>query len=788
MKSKKLLLILLVVQLVLCLSLSVFAAEDAKLKFEVVFETVEPSGSIVKAGEEFSVLVNITENSGLAYFSGDFSFDSTQFTYVGFDGEGSVFGKSLAVYDAKASTGLLEIYADDYDNYTAVMNGRICYDEVGTLVKLTFKAVEDLNNEDLATFKFTSTQGSIGFCVDYSSETGAGTCKPASLLGVFKNGISAEGTVLGIGTEHEHTLVPATCLENEYCSVCKEEFADTALGHAWSEYKTDADKHWKECTNGCGAIDAEAAHTLSDKTCTESSVCAECGYVAAEAAGHDFSVWVQDETRQNHWKICSVCGEADETTRGAHEGGVADCTNDGVCTVCGLVYLDKLGHQYDDNAGSNAEGHWGICGRENCPDKDGEVKPHNPGEVQIENLIPSTCVPPKGTYEEVIYCKDCGWEIERVTKRDPLKDHTPGASVEENVVASTCTVQGSYDKVVYCSVCNLELSRETVELDLAPHTAGAPVEENKVASTCTVRGSYDKVVYCSVCNTEMSREKIDLDLAPHTAGDAKTENVVAATCYGKGSHDEVVYCSVCNAEMSRTSVIDEMINHTPGEAVTENVVDPTCTVDGSHEEVVYCTVPECKAEISRETKSDAAIGHDMKAATCTEPSTCARGCGHTEGDALGHDLTEATCTERPVCQREGCDHEEGEALGHDYKAATCTEAQVCQRAGCGHVNGDPLGHDMAPATCTEVSTCKREGCGHTEGKKLDHEFGEWQTSKAPTTKEEGEETRKCNNCPETETQSVAKLPTDYTWLIVAVILVLAAAGIVVVVVLKKKRK
>lgn len=38
--------------------------------------------------------------------------------------------------------------------------------------------------------------------------------------------------------------------------------------------------------------------------------------------------------------------------------------------------------------------------------------------------------------------------------------HTPRIAVKENEVAATCTIDGSYDEVVYCKNCTYEFSRE----------------------------------------------------------------------------------------------------------------------------------------------------------------------------------------------------------------------------------------------------------------------------------------------------------------------------------------
>ncbi len=112
-----------------------------------------------------------------------------------------------------------------------------------------------------------------------------------------------------------------------------------------------------------------------------------------------------------------------------------------------------------------------------------------------------------------------------------------------------------------------------------------------------------------------------------------------------------------------------------------------------------------------------ALGHDMADATCTDPMTCKRGCGHTEGEALGHDMAEATCTDPMTCKR-GCGHTEGEALGHDMADATCTAPATCKR-GCGHTEGEALGHDWIDATYDDPKTCSV--CGTTEGEPLQKE-------------------------------------------------------------------
>ncbi len=876
MKSKKLLIILFVVQLVLCLSLSVFAAEDVKLKFEVVFETVEPSGSIVKAGEEFSVLLNITENTGLAFLEGSFTFDPTQFTYLGFDGEGSVFGENLKVWEDNASNGKLEIVTHySFNEIGAALAGRVCFDQIGTIVKFNFKAVEDLKNEDLANFKFLSQQGQIMFCVGYNAETGIGTCLPAGDLDVYPDGVTGENKILGIGEGHEHTVVPATCLEDGYCEVCKEILTEEhpALGHDCTVLERNDTEHWYKCsrceeyTEGheahkdgvatctekgkcsvceyeyvnelghdfvipesndthhwykcsrCDQTDGEAEHFGGTATCTEQAVCEGCFQLYGGLLPHDYSVWKQDETRENHWLACSVCGEADETSRGAHEGGVANCTEDAVCDVCKQVYIDHTGHAYDENAGFDETHHWGICSNAGCPEVNGERTPHNEADPVYDESTrePSTCTS-KGSCDVVVSCKDCGYEISRTNVLVDMIPHNFGEYqvIEEGRKPATCTEMGYHFEGRFCVDCGLEKEDARIQVsdDKIPHTyAHEAVIENTVDPTCTENGSYDEVIYCTVCNTELSRETKVIDKTGHVDAAAVEENKIPATCYSEGSYDLVTYCSVCNTELARTAQKIEKLSHTAGVAVTENSVAPDCVTDGSHDEVIYCTVPECKAELSRVKVTDPALGHNFTEAKSDETHHWNK-CSECEAidEKVAHAGGTATCTAQAVC--ENCSTAYGELLAHKFTeaksdathhwnkcseceaidekvahaggTATCTAEAVC--ATCSTAYGEKLAHKFTEAKFDGTHHWNKCADCDAIDEKANHEFGEWKTTEEPTTKKEGEETRKCNSCEATEKQPVAKLPTDYTWLIVAVILVLAAAGIVVVVVLKKKRK
>ena len=189
-------------------------------------------------------------------------------------------------------------------------------------------------------------------------------------------------------------------------------------------------------------------------------------------------------------------------------------------------------------------------------------------------------------------------------------DHTPGAAVRENEVPATCTKDGSHDEVVYCSVCKTEISRTTVTDKALGHDWDSATGKCKrCATACDHKWTNGK---CNTCGYACQ----------HVGGDAVKEKEVPATCTKDGSHDEVVYCTICKAEVSRKTVTDKALGHKEQPAVKENVKAPTCTADGSHDEVVYCSV--CKEEVSRTNVVDKATGHQWDAGVVTTLPTISK--------------------------------------------------------------------------------------------------------------------------------------------------------------------
>ena len=303
--------------------------------------------------------------------------------------------------------------------------------------------------------------------------------------------------------EHEHSWVDATCISPKTCSGCGTT-EGAALGHT------------------------EEALIGKDATCTEPgltdgkkcSVCGETTLAQEEipAPGHTEEVLEGENptctsTGLTEGKKCSVCFEIlvaqEEISKAEHseevvKGQDATCTSAGLtdgtkCSVCGETTLAQeeipvKGHN-DDNKDYECD----VCGAELCTD-------HVPAEVE-ENRIEATCTS-DGSYDLVVKCSKCGYEISRENKKIEKLAHT-----EETVSgkAATCTEKGLTDGKK-CSVCG-EVTLAQEEISALGHKES--VVEGKDA-TCTETGLTDGKK-CSVCGeTLVSQEEIP---AGHTLVD-----------------------------------------------------------------------------------------------------------------------------------------------------------------------------------------------------------------------------------------------------------------------------
>ena len=229
--------------------------------------------------------------------------------------------------------------------------------------------------------------------------------------------------------------------KHKECTVCSYTMATETIPatgggehtHSYgSEWKSDADKHWHECS--CGDKKDTAAHTAGEwiidtpATATTSGSkhkeCTVCGYTMATetipATGggehtHSYgSEWKNDA--DNHWHECS-CGDKKDTA--AHTAGEwiidtpATATTDGSkhkeCTVCGYTMtietIPATGggehtHNYSSDWKSDSINHWKEC---SCGDK-ADVAAHSFKWVVDKEATATK----KGSKHEE--CKVCGYQ------------------------------------------------------------------------------------------------------------------------------------------------------------------------------------------------------------------------------------------------------------------------------------------------------------------------------------------------------------------------------------------
>ena len=327
-------------------------------------------------------------------------------------------------------------------------------------------------------------------------------------------------------------------------------------------------------------------------------------------------------------------------------GPEADCVNDQVCTECGEVLKEKLGHDYKAvvTAPTCTEQGYTTHTCTRCDDSyiDTEVAPlgHKPGAE-------ATCTTAQT-------CNVCGEELVAALGHKPgaaadcIKDQTCtvcgvvlteklGHDYKATVTAPTCTENGYTTHT--CTRCDDTYT----DAEVAPlgHKPGAAADCVK-DQTCTVCGvvlteklghDYKATVTAPTCTekgytthtcTRCDDTYTDTEVAPlgHKPGDE-------ATCTTAQT------CKVCGEEMTAAQ------GHIPGEWIIDQ--EPAAGVEGSmHKECTICqavvdeaiiealpveteaeteteTEPEAEPETESETELNTELGTELATEPVTEP-------------------------------------------------------------------------------------------------------------------------------------------------------------------------
>lgn len=437
-----------------------------------------------------------------------------------------------------------------------------------------------------------------------------------------------------------------------------------------------------------GKAPAECEHEWTEATCTAPKTCTKCNATEGEAAAHNWAAATCTAP-----KTCKTCNKTEGTPNGhtevTLEAVAPTCTSTGLtegkkCSVCNTVTKEqttvaKLAHTEVDVPGTAATCTTaGLTDGKQCSVCQTWTVPQQtiPAGNHALSTIPGNA--PTCTQDGLTEGKECLECHEIIVPQQPIP--ATGHDYEADVTEPTCTKAGS--TTYTCSVCG-DTYTEAGEAALGHDTEGAePVKENDKPATCMAPGSYDMVTRCWECGEIAHTEHFTVDQLDHkfenythdegsekcgvdgtkTAycafecgtkstvtdeGTALTHQMPADTLCGEEwtcergcghketlEHDyapatcqTLATCKKCQATTG------DFAAHTDGEPTTVTTTPPTCTDEGIAFNVTKCTV--CGVETKREPADNIpALGHNMLPATCDDPSTCANGCGKTEGEAI----------------------------------------------------------------------------------------------------------------------------------------------------------
>ena len=406
----------------------------------------------------------------------------------------------------------------------------------------------------------------------------------------------------------------------------------------------------------------DIAPTCKDAGITGRIICSVCGKVLneGEEVPADENAHVKAPGKVLKEATCSVAG-----------------TRKVVCDVCGKAlgyesYYED--HNWSDekvnNDGTCVYKYCLNCGEIEIISEFGEVKGCTDKHTIVEvPEVPATTESEGTTAGKK--CAVCGEILEgcEVIPKITCTKHEAAEAVRENEVAATCTENGSYDEVVYCVNCGAEMNRETKTVEALGHQ---PETVEGKAATCTETGLTEGEK-CSVCGEVLTAQK-EIEMLPHT------EEVIpgkAATTTEPGL-TEGKKCSVCGTILVEQEVIPVIEEHEHAAETIEGKA-ATCTEEGlsDGEKCSIC------GEILKQQETIPALGHkaetiEGKAATCTEDgltngekcSVCGEVLTAQETiTALGHQK-ETVEGKAPTCTENG--------LTSGEKCSTCGEVLTAQ--------------------------------------------------------------------------------------------------------------
>ncbi len=615
--------------------------------------------------------------------------------------------------------------------------------EAGTVVYTASVSAEDALDGEARSESRTVTGAPLGHDYELTGWDWAEDYSTAKALFTCKNDPTHK-------EEAEATVTPETT-----AATCEEDGKTVYTATATFEGETYTDT--KEVTiPALGHTPGEAVRENNvDPTCTEAGhydevvYCTVCGKelsrntITVEALGHDYEAVVTSPT----------CTEQGYTTY--------------TCTRCGdsykADYKDALGHDWDE------------------------------GEVTTEPTCTEAGV-------KTFTCRRCGeewteeipalghkWHFEGFTwegddatgytkvfanyicENDETHKAEPEAGLEKKSTDASCTEAGT---VVYTATVSAKDALDGEAHSESRTVTGSPLGHDYELTGWTWAEDNSTAKALFTCkNDPTHKEEAEATVTPETT---------AATCEEDG---KTVYMATATFEGKTYTDTKEVaipaLGHTPGEAVKENNVDPTCTEAGHYDEVIYCTV--CHEELSRNTVTVEALGHDWdEGEVTTEPTCTTTGIKTFTCKRCGEERTEEIAALGHKWHFEGFTWEGDDATGYTKVFAN----YICENDETHKAEPEAgLEKKSTDASCTEAGTVvytasvsaedALDGEAHSEsrtvtGAPLGHTPGEAvkENNVDPTCTEEGhyDEVVYCTVCHEELSREYKVVPAaGHTW-------------------------
>lgn len=394
----------------------------------------------------------------------------------------------------------------------------------------------------------------------------------------------------------------ATCTTKAVCDFCRTTYGNTAPHNTTQYGGKDSSGHWDKCSTCDNKFNFEE-HTPDREKADETNPvkCTKCGFEITPAGHYEHtadSEWHNSADGKYHYHECTHSGCSEILDKANHSGGTATCENKAVCSVCGVAYGEKLGHDWGEVKYTWTDN---TCKAE-------RVCKHDSAHIESETVTAT------GTTIKAATCKEKGkmkytatfvntaFAAQEKEVDIDFAEHTYGDLIPE--VPATC-IAGGMKAHYKCTVCGKyfdadknETTEEALKTPISPyygHDFGRWVEEKY--ATCQAPGKKG-YKHCSICNkdydasnTEITDFVIPINPDGHELGDLVAE--VPATCKDTGvkAHRDCNLCRKHCDPITRKEIADLTIpttnNHTYGELIPEV---PATTEDFGVKEHKDCKV------------------------------------------------------------------------------------------------------------------------------------------------------------------------------------------------------